>query len=451
MLSALTLNPALALWLFVMVATIIAQRWFLGPGNALVGAYLVNSWLIYWPGALIYALPWYLGSDGSLVRAGFLQSLYGVLAFGGGTVLTTLALRAVRKAPDASRPIQMEPGLARSYIIVGLISTVVVYPFSQLVPSLTAIVSMTNMLVVVGMALRSWQAIRDGDGRTFMLVLLAGVLLPIFTIGVWGFASFGASAFSFLLLFAFSLIRMRARLLITSLLLVYFALSAYVTYYRDRSAIREVVWGGAGLQQRGDTIFGAFLTLEPFDLRNREHLYSIDERLNQNTLVGAAIMHLDLGYADYVEGATLWNAAVALIPRILWPNKPLVAGGNDLVSSFTGIEFDRNTSVGIGQVMEFYINFGSTGVVVGFFLLGAIIASFDWFSARALQRGDGKAFALWFLCGLGLLQVNGALFEMSASVFAGLVAIVLVHRLLPLLGMGTSPSSSSATAGRSLH
>ncbi len=47
------------------------------------------------------------------------------------------------------------------------------------------------------------------------------------------------------------------------------------------------------------------------------------------------------------------------IPRALWPNKPVVGGSGDLVSTYTGIRFADGTSVGIGQVLESFVNFGT--------------------------------------------------------------------------------------------
>src|SRR5205814_7729697 len=100
------------------------------------------------------------------------------------------------------------------------------------------------------------------------------------------------------------------------------------------------------------------------------HRGAIDRRLNQNFLVGAAAASLESGQVEYASGATLGNMIVALIPRAIWPDKPAVGGGGSVVADFTGIEFAEGTSVGAGQVLEFYVNFGTWGVIGGFLLLG---------------------------------------------------------------------------------
>jgi hypothetical protein len=110
-----------------------------------------------------------------------------------------------------------------------------------------------------------------------------------------------------------------------------------------------------------------------------------------------------------------------LIPRALWPNKPIRAGSGDLVSIYTGLTFAQDTSVGIGHVMECYVNFAMPGIVVGFLLIGAVVVYVDR-SARAwLDRGDAGRFAIWYLPGLSLLLVGGSFVEMTSSAAAALV------------------------------
>ena len=96
-------------------------------------------------------------------------------------------------------------------------------------------------------------------------------------------------------------------------------------------------------------------------------------------------MYHEDGWAAFAYGATVppW----ALIPRAVWPDKPDVAGSGDIVSEFTGIRFAEGTSVGVGQVMEFYVNFGIPGVLIGFFGLGYLLMWLDQGIMRSLLRG----------------------------------------------------------------
>jgi putative effector of murein hydrolase LrgA (UPF0299 family) len=95
--------------------------------------------------------------------------------------------------------------------------------------------------------------------------------------------------------------------------------------------------------------------------------------------------------------------------------------------------------VGVGQVMEFYLNFGTPGVVIGFIIMGVIITALDWQAAERLARSDLHGFVLWFLPGIALLQVNGQLVEMTASAAASLVVALLVNRYLDSWQPRTAP------------
>jgi hypothetical protein len=122
--------------------------------------------------------------------------------------------------------------------------------------------------------------------------------------------------------------------------------------------------------------------------------------------------------------------ALGLIPRFLWPEKPPVGGGGDVVSHFTGMQFAENTSVGVGQVMEFYVNFGTEGVIIGFLCAGWIIGKLDLRAMECLNRGDQKGFLIWFLICLSMINPGGNLLEVvvttaSAAVTANGLCFIL--------------------------
>ena len=171
----------------------------------------------------------------------------------------------------------------------------------------------------------------------------------------------------------------------------------------------------------------------------------MDSRLNQNRLVGEAAQYIQEGYVDYANGATLADAAVALIPRVIWPDKPVSAGSPGIVSAYTGVQYTEGTSVGIGQVMEFYINFGTLGVVGGFLVMGTLLGIMDGLAAHDLRRGDWQGFTLWFLVGLGFLQSGGSLVEIVSTSGSGLIlALILNHYLPAIIGKPEVEGASGA-------
>jgi hypothetical protein len=213
----------------------------------------------------------------------------------------------------------------------------------------------------------------------------------------------------------------------------FLGLSLFVTYAQQRDEIREVIWyQNAGITKRLEEVSKLVTDFQLLDLSNDLHLTYLDMRLNQNWLVGAGVIRHRDGEAELRYGATvpLW----ALIPRAIWPDKPGIGGSGDLVSTFTGIIFAEGTSVGVGQVLEFYMNFGVPGVLFGFALFGFFLMRLDQRMMHALITGDFPGLIIRALPGLALLQPMGSLLEVLVSaVSAFVVARVLIH--LRLLGL----------------
>jgi hypothetical protein len=125
---------------------------------------------------------------------------------------------------------------------------------------------------------------------------------------------------------------------------------------------------------------------------------------------------------------------LAVVPRLFWPGKPVRAGSPEVVEQFTGIPFNEETSVGVGQVMEFYINFGRIGVLLGFFGMGVLLRMVDAAAARHLYRGDWAGFVTWFLPGLGFVQTGGSLIEVSGTVATCTLLVIVLNKVfLPYL------------------
>jgi hypothetical protein len=274
-----------------------------------------------------------------------------------------------------------------------------------------------------------WQAWRAAQIGKLALMVAVTLLLPLLTIVFQGFIGFGTTAAVIVLAFLAKFARPRVLVVALAVALAFVGMSAYVSYSRDRGDIRAVVWGGAPLAQRVTTLYSTFRNFEWLDLADYEQLQRLDQRLNQDALVGAAIRNLAIS-GDYANGRTIVESLEALVPRAVWHNKPAEAGSGLLVTEFTGIPFAPGTSVGIGTVMEFYVNFGTPGVVVGFFILGMLLTLIDRAAARRLLQEDWQRFAMWFLVGISFMQVGGSLVELTTSAAASVVTALLLNRLV---------------------
>ncbi len=444
------LSEYLLIWMGVMALLALVRGHKATPSVGLTLAYLLNLSLNHWMGAAIYILPAYQNHDSRLTELGFEQTVYGVAAFAfGALVFTPLLANRVFHQPGARRDRggAVDGRLPKSYIAAGVIFYLLSSTFIGSLPSATAIVSTGQQLVVAGLCLCCWRAWQEGHRRKFAAWLGAALVMPFVTVTTQGFLGYGVVAVMIVLIFVSNFVRSPLKIALVGLPVIYLGMSVFVNYMRDRSEIRASVWGGDSFSQRIDRLQDTAAKFEWFDPANPEHLEKIDGRLNQNALVGGAVARLS-ETGDYAAGDTLWDALLALIPRAIWPDKPIQAGSGDLVNRFTGIRFAAGTSIGIGQALEFYANFGTLGVVIGFLLMGVVITTLDWQAGARLARGDLQGFVLWFLPGIALLQVGGQLVELTASAAASVLVALAVNRYLD--GSGRREAARLAQSSRVL-
>lgn len=429
----------LILWVVAIVVLVLIRWRRRVAGSGLVFAYLFNLSLIHWFGAFVYTFPWYNYKWNTLwyqnfnvkwIEDGFRESLYGLIAFILGSLLIAPILEKTSKFRRKPQTYLPDPRLPRTYVVTGFVCYFVLTPILGKVPSLTALISSGLSLMAVGVAIGLWNSWHEKNRNLFFRWLIFGIQTPpLLTLIGQGFMSYGTAAFLAIAAFLISFYRPRWKVVVVGLFLVYGGLSFFVTYMRDRTVIREVVWGGESWVNRIKQVYRSISDFEWFNIYNQKHLFQIDRRLNQNLLVGASVGHL-ADTNEYANGATIFQSLVAVVPRALWPDKPVKAGGNTLVTRFTGITFDAGTSVGIGQVMEFYANFGTGGVIFGFLCLGMAIAFFDHVARDHLLHGNWQEFAFWFVSGLGMTQAGGSLVEVTASVGGAMAMMTLANQWL---------------------
>lgn len=426
--SALT--ELLVMWLACALAMALVRSKKKTPGVGLVFAYLLNTWMLYWVATVLYIMPWYQGGfNAHLVELGFEQSLYGVVAFATGSLVLAPFLINLGLLPRARLLYQTDANLPKAYITTGVVFFFLMSSTLGSLPTARAIIATGQQLVVVGLGLSCWYAWRNRDSRKMAFWLGATLLLPFISIVTGGYLAYGSTAAISVLIFLSGFVRSRSKVVLAGILLGYLGLSVYVSYMRDRDEIRKVVWGGRPLRDRLEKVSETVTTFEWFDPFKEDQLNRIDGRMNQSYLVGAAVSRLsEMG--GYARGETLWDALVGLVPRVLWPDKSVTAGSGTVVTQYTGIQFGKDTSVGIGHVMEFYINFGTVGVVIGFLIMGVIVTILDVQAAERLTNGDLHGFVLWYLPGLSLLQVGGSLIEVTSTAAAGWVVAMLANRYL---------------------
>ena len=425
--------------LFLVATLLVARSMWTRPSVGLGGAYMLQLWMLYAAGPCLRALPWSGLPDTSVVLDGFAASAYGAMAFAIGWFLTPQLFPLQRPrfvVQDAKLPV--------TYLVAGMISYFLLRPTIGHLPSVQSLTAVGSQLAVAGLCLGSFVQWKRGGWRTMLKWVVPALLLPVITVLHEGFLGFGVAALSLVFVFCAMFVRPRWVVVAALLIAAYAGMSVMVAYLENRTELRTAVWGGADLDTRLTALARTASLLHPFDPTDPHEIAIIDGRLDQSILAGLAVDRIS-ERGDYAHGATLLNALIGVIPRALWPNKPAAAGSGGLVSRYTGIKFARNTSVGVGQVMEFYINFGMPSLIIGFFALGVLLGYSDQRSALLLHTGDWQRFVQWFLIGISCINVGGSLIEVTSTAAASVVTAQVVNSILAARKRAVQRKTASET------
>ncbi|MCG3175524.1 MAG: hypothetical protein MOGMAGMI_00457 [Candidatus Omnitrophica bacterium] len=412
--------------------------------------YLFVLYLNHWFGAAIHCLPWHATATYDFVYLGFEQSFIGILSLIGGVALGSFVSAAmIGRVQSAKVRTLSNPMVVEAYVLTGLVFFLS-QPVLSRIPSVRTFSSAGWSLLVAGVCLATWRAALAGSRLSILRWLAVSSLFPAYSLIGDGFLSFGIAALSVIFVFVAVFYRPKWQVALLSLVSIYMGLSLFVTYMRDRGDIRAEVWyGESSLSTSATKAFEMLSNFEFFDPYDENHLYRVDLRLNQNELVGRSVDLIRSGVVPSGRGETLIMAVAAMVPRIIWRDKPVEAGSGDIVSRYTGLIFAQGTSVGVGQVMEFYINFGNVGVFVGFLFFGLILRVFDVVAATHLRRGDWTGFIFWFVPGMGMLQAGGSMVEVTSTVISSIIFCVIINNyLLPWFVNMRMRSSGRRSIGR---
>ncbi|HJR42681.1 MAG TPA: hypothetical protein VJ812_11360 [Gemmatimonadaceae bacterium] len=142
----------------------------------------------------------------------------------------------------------------------------------------------------------------------------------------------------------------------------------------------------------------------------------------------------------FLEGETMEYLAFAFVPRVIWPEKPVIAKGQwfagRIGQGFPTADGGFSNSINMTIQGELYLNFGWLGVVVGCVLFGVLLALL-WMRAEfwsSSSNGLGGAFGFYLLwVGFGM----GADFQILVTIIAVYGVFLLATWGLRLAG-GTS-------------
>jgi hypothetical protein len=183
---------------------------------------------------------------------------------------------------------------------------------------------------------------------------------------------------------------------------------------------RAAYTGSNSLEQRMDTM-QAFMTADSSDLEETTpYEQTWWTRLNYANAQQFALQQYDTGFS----GESLKMALIAPIPRILWPDKPIIESGYDFYKKLTGA--DEMVSFGIGFFVEAYWNGGWIAVILCAIGIGWLYGWITLLITKEIAEGN------YWVCPIALLWVKsgGRVDGWIHTEIAGPLGFTIIYLLL---------------------
>ena len=122
----------------------------------------------------------------------------------------------------------------------------------------------------------------------------------------------------------------------------------------------------------------------------------VNNRLNQGWIISRTMSNIPKNKSYLFGESIVKSIEASVLPRLLAPNK---AGGEcaiELFQEVTGLKLNKNTSMGLSVVGEFYANYGVFGGIIAMFIYGLTLAMVIKFVC--LRGGGGSPLIFcWFV------------------------------------------------------
>jgi len=156
------------------------------------------------------------------------------------------------------------------------------------------------------------------------------------------------------------------------------AIFLFVSFQSIKSEYREATFDGTNKNSNISLYFELLANnfTNPELLFNKQTLFFLNIRLNQGHFLSKVFEHVPQ-YEDYTYGSNVVTGiAAAFVPRILWKDKPL-SGGKDEIVKYANVEHDGQTSINISPIGEAYVVYGFISSILLMYLFGLFI-NFVW-------------------------------------------------------------------------
>jgi len=144
---------------------------------------------------------------------------------------------------------------------------------------------------------------------------------------------------------------------------------------------------------------------------------------------------------DFQLGKTMFvDPVLFLVPRILWPGKPITLG-NDVFQAAFMPEVFSYSNPGLSIIAELYGNFSVLGIIVGMFLYGVFWkAVYSFLKAHDCSKSPGIVIIYAVLLSTLFESISGGVSSLMVNVFVYLVPLVLILKFIgrPALNYGAN-------------
>ncbi len=201
-----------------------------------------------------------------------------------------------------------------------------------------------------------------------------------------------------------------------------------------RLAVHGGAGGGAGVSER-IAVTAEYLH-RPGSAASDDVEQAWWTRINLANVQSFAMTLYDMG----APGHTYDSITYALVPRVLWPTKPILTPGTDFNYLASGNEHSASSP---GVFAEAYWNGGWGTVLAVCCYIGAVFA---WF-ARSARRAMGARDLRWLPCGaVGILMAFPESFFITTYV-SGFVAALVYLFVMKMLVRDQAPGEKTTASG----
>lgn len=182
--------------------------------------------------------------------------------------------------------------------------------------------------------------------------------------------------------------------------------------------------------------------------------WRVISRRSANTDLLIDVMRRTPDDIPYWDGLTYTSLVGAFVPRFFWPEKPQKSLGQDFGHRYGYISSaDVQTSVNLPVVVEFYLNFGVAGVLVGMLLLGGVLRGIEDAINRPGQGYLVTAMATPFLARLLVMECDlslmfGGLPMQLGTVYVLALVLLWIGGVIPARRRPRPPWYAPLPAGR---